>query len=85
MAVIQELSVSNGSVYDTFFLLESRNRSRISLVFIPYSFLWIQTTSPPYFFLFLVCLFFCLFFFFYFFYVSQTQTYSLDRKELCHA
>ena len=32
------------------FLLESRNRSRISLVFIPYSFLWIQTTSPPYFF-----------------------------------
>ena len=29
-----------------------------------------------------VFLFVC---FFYFFYVSQTPTYSLDRKELCHA
>ena len=44
------------------FLLESRNRSKISLVFIHYSFLWIQTTSPPYFFCFGVSVFLFVFF-----------------------
>ena len=65
-----------------FFLLESRNRSRISLVFIPYSFLWIQTTSPPYFFLFLVCLFFCLFFFLLFLCESNSNLLTRSQRAL---
>ena len=40
--------------------------------------------KPSIFFLFWYVCFF-VYLFFYFFYVSQTQTYSLDRKELCHA
>ena len=91
MAVIQELSVFQMEAFTILFflrseqsLLESHNRSSIFLVFIHDSFLWIQTTSHPHYFCFwCVCFFVCLFF--YFFYVSQTQTYSLNRKELCHA
>ena len=60
------------------FLLESRNRSKISLVFIHYSFLWIQTTSPPYFFCFwCVCFFVCFFFTF----LCESNSNLLTRSQ----
>ena len=90
MAVIQELSVFQ---MEAFTILFSYVRSNLywSLI-IDLEFAWCLFMTLSYgskqqaihiIFVFGVCFFVCLFF--YFFYVSQTQTYSLNRKELCHA
>ena len=84
MAVIQELSVFQMEAFPILFF----TFGAIDLVFAWCLFMTLSYGSKQqaihiiFVFGVSVFLFVC---FFYFFYVSQTQTYSLNRKELCHA
>ena len=88
MAVIQELSVFQMEAFTILFFYVRSNlywSLVIDLVFAWCLFMTLSYGSKQqaiHIIFVSVFLFVC---FFYFFYVSQTQTYSLNRKELCHA